>query len=283
MGDAITGGQTNFSAHTLREAVNYADKYRLGAITINFNGTLAGQTITLAGTLGALQLSNTTESTTLSGNSLGVGLNVLTISGGSTGTSGTTVFDVPFVTSLVTATISDLDITERFSLSGGGGIFNEGNLTLTACAVTACTASVGGGIDDDGGTLTLTNCTISGDSTPNPSFGEPSGAYKGGGIYNSGKLAITGGTVGTIGGSTISTSDFAYSDGGGIFNSSTGNATVTSCTIDGDQAYDQNESSCGGGIYSKGDGVELIKSTYFTNDTASSGSGGGVLGGGGWF
>ena len=134
-------------AHTLRDAVTYADDATgsVGDVTITFAGTITS--ITLNGTLGALRLSNGSYPTTISG----PGANVLSISGG----GSTTVFNV---TSVATATISGLTITDgNAGSSDGGGILNQGDLTVTACAVTQCTAADGGGIASESGTLFLAN------------------------------------------------------------------------------------------------------------------------------
>jgi hypothetical protein len=71
----------------------------------------------------------------------------------------------------------------------GGGILNEGNLTLSGCTVTHNTANngysgEGGGIANLG-TMTMTGCTVTGNSA----------SYRGGGVYNTGLLIVTNSTV----------------------------------------------------------------------------------------
>ena len=61
---------------------------------------------------------------------------------------------------------------------GGGGMYNDGNLTLTKSTVSGNSAGFGGGVFN-GGNLTLTNSTVSGNS-----------AGSGGGVRNSGTLAL---------------------------------------------------------------------------------------------
>jgi hypothetical protein len=110
------------------------------------------------------------------------------------------------------------------ALGDGGGIFNQGRLTLTNSTVSDNTStSAGGGIYNSSlGTLTLTNSTVSGN-------GALSG--KGGGISNEGRLTLTNSTV-----------SYNYSQyGGGIFikSYSTDNiarADLTFSTIYGNRA-----------------------------------------------
>ena len=110
-----------------------------------------------------------------------------------------------------TVNLGNLTITHGKSGSGGG-IDNEGTLTLTNCTVSGNSASYsGGGIYNSGDTLTLTNCTISGNSA----------SYSGGGIFNYGKLTLTNCT---ISGNSASIFD------GGILNDG-GSLTVTNTII----------------------------------------------------
>jgi hypothetical protein len=71
----------------------------------------------------------------------------------------------------------------------GGGILNEGNLTLSGCTVTHNTAingysGEGGGIANLG-YMKMTDCTVTGNSA----------SYRGGGVYNTGLLIVTDSTV----------------------------------------------------------------------------------------
>ena len=152
----------------------------------------------------------------------GPGAKKLTVSGG----GQSTVFDVQ---NGVTATISGLTVTDGVSTtgSGGGGIVNLGNLTLSGDTITGNSAvphsappvGDGGGVLTEG-PLTVVNSTISGNS-----------AFSGGGINSVGAPV-------TVTGSTISAN--SASCGGGIA-TSTGSLTVTNSTISG------NSTSGGGG------------------------------------
>jgi hypothetical protein len=109
----------------------------------------------------------------------------------------------------------------------GGGIYSEGNLTITNSAISGNTAANqdGGGILNVRGGLTIRNTTISGNTA----------SRAGGGIAN------FGGTV-TISNTTISGNTVVWNVGGGIYNASywltgTGGAlTVTGSIISGNTA-----------------------------------------------
>ncbi len=140
----------------------------------------------------------------------------------------------------VTATISGLTIADGSS-STGGGIDNDGTLTLTSCTLSGNSAKdgSGGGIENDG-TLTVANCTLAGNSA--------SGV--GGGIANDGTLTITNSTL--AGNSAV--------DGGGIDNDHM--LTVTDSTLAGNSA-----SNAGGGIY-KYEGTLTVANTIIATNTA---------------
>src|SRR5262249_19090074 len=99
---------------------------------------------------------------------------------------------------------------------GGGGLYNQGTLTLTGCALTGNHAdAANGGAAFNEGTLTLAGCTLSGnhantgyggavynyfDSTLTVTGCALSGNYAdgsgvGGALYNLGALAVTGCTL----------------------------------------------------------------------------------------
>jgi hypothetical protein len=134
----------------------------------------------------------------------------------------------------------------------GGGINNDGTLTLTNCtlannAAVGDLSSFGGAINNDG-TLTLTGCTLTGNS-----------AADGGGLENlSGTASVSGCTI-----SGNSASDF----GGGLENN-TGTVTVTASTISANKAHGS------GGIQNSGT-MTLTKCTLSANK-AGAGYGGGI-------
>ena len=148
-----------------------------------------------------------------------------------------------------------------FSTADGGGISNNGTLTITSSTISGNSTSNGdgGGISNEAeGTLTITGSTISGNSTPNEDAGF------GGGIINVGTLMVTD--------STISGNSTRFS-GGGIFsdtNLSDLTTTLTNSTISG------NTSGFRGGGVRNVDGLTVIEFSTITNNTADdlAGSGG---------
>jgi hypothetical protein len=183
----------------------------------------------------------------------------------------------------VTAELRGFGVTNGASDGGGGGIWNDGTLTLTNSTVSGNTAGSGGGIWNDYGTLTLTNSTVSGNSATSgecPGYGCPGG----GGILNYfGTLTLTNSTVtgnsGLLGGgiynllggadltnSTVS-GNTAADSGGGIHNWG-GAVTLTSSTVSGNTA-----DNAGGGIYNGG--TLTLTNTVVDNDCAGAGSGSG--------
>src|SRR5271157_1225772 len=143
---------------SLREAIAFANADSLGNSNIPFDSKVFGlpQTITLTGT--QLELSNTSETETITGPNKGV-----TVSGGGL----SRVFQVD---PGVTASISGLTIKIGGNTYYGGGLYNEGATTLTNCTVSGNSAFFDdGGLCNGGsilfgggaaGMLTLTNCNI---------------------------------------------------------------------------------------------------------------------------
>jgi len=161
----------------------------------------------------------------------------------------------------VTARISSLAILRGHAISSpnnGGGIYNAGTVTLTAC-------TIGGNISDNGGvgggiynvaTLTLTGCTVSGNIA----------TYRGGGIYNSGAGTLT------LSGCTLNDNKSVYGEGGGIYNA--GTLALSDCTVSrnvagADVAGAGNQ---GGGIYNSG--TLALTACTFSGNSAGQGLGG---------
>lgn len=183
--------------------------------------------------------------------------------------SATRVFDIA---SGVTATINGLTITNTYNgAAGGGGISNEGVLTLSNSIITGnivknnvtiygTNYGYGGGIYNTG-SLTVNNSTISGNTADKDSNNYGNSA--GGGIYNTGSL--------TVNNSNISHNNTNISDiqtnsgnlGGGIY--SAGTITLNNSTITG------NTAEVGGGIYSAG--TVTVNSSMITDNIASDGGG----------
>jgi hypothetical protein len=136
--------------------------------------------------------------------------------------------------------------------SSGGGIVNNGTLTLSKSAVSGNTASYGGGGIYNAGTLAVAASTIGGNVA--------TGGGGGGGIYNDG------GSL-TVSASTISTNRAPTNLGGGLLTDG-GMVTLVNSTISGNTAQ-----SGGGGIYTYA-AVTFINSTVSNN--SASGAGGGI-------
>ena len=179
---------------------------------------------------------------------------------------------VLFIAPGATVTIRDITIRHGNPTSepeSGGGVRNEGALTLENVIVRANSASAGGGILNDG-TLTLINCTVrdNGSRGGGNSYTE---CKTGGGLKNlTGEMTLINTTVqnnhaGAKGGgihvacngtlilinSTIS-GNYSAGNGGGVFLNGVGEFTHSTIS--------QNEAKNGGGVYVEGSGeVGLVR------------------------
>jgi VCBS repeat-containing protein len=153
----------------------------------------------------------------------------------------------------------------------GGGIRNDGRLSLTNSTLSGNGAVYGGGISN-GGTLMLTNSTLSGNSagsgggisndyngtaslTNTTLSGNYAGAWGGGGILNGGTMSLTN--------TTLSGNSGFW--GGGIYNVPGGTMSVTNSTFSGNSAGDS-----GGGIFNEGT-LSVTSSTFFGNSAPTGG------------
>jgi len=144
-------------------------------------------------------------------------------------------------------TLTNCTVSGNSAHYGGGGIWNGGTLTLTDCTVSGNTSNgYGGGINNAYGssTLTLTNCTVSGNTSE---------SYSGGGINNEDTLTLTNCTV---------SGNTAEGSGGGIFNEDI--LTLTNCTVSENTAV----VGYGGGVELRDTGNLYIKNTIVANNTA---------------
>ena len=214
----------------------------------NANTNPAGSVIEFAPTIfnsikpQTIKLSSTLQLTETAGPDVidGPGASIVTISGN----NAVGVFDIA---AGVTASLSGLTISGGTNNQSGGGIENEGTLTVADSTIDNNTASAGGGINNDG-TLTVTDSTIDDNSAP---FGA--------GIYNDGALTVTGSSIGSN-----SASEF----GGGVDNDDGGIATFTSSTIEMNSAVFN-----GGGVLNRGGSTLTVTSGTVSSNTAASGGG----------
>src|SRR6266403_1666587 len=107
-----------------------------------------------------------------------------------------------------TLTLSDVVVASNTASAGsGGGVSNVSELTLTGCTVSGNTAALSGGGIDNLITVTLTNVTVSGNMSGNtPGAG-------GGGIGNDDNFALA-----TLTNVTIADNSAAPGSGGGFYN-----------------------------------------------------------------
>jgi hypothetical protein len=230
---------------SLRQAVLDANASP-GADTITFDLSLTGQTIVLGGV--ELAVSDDLSIT-------GLGADKLTISGN----NASRVFSIG---AGVTAKIEHVTIASG-KAEEGGGIYNEGTLTIKNSTLTNNSTTedgyYGGAIcsystDSEFVTsLTITDCTFTGNT-----------AHLGGGIANVNNWNEENGGMVTITGSTFS--ENSASNGGAIYHWSwpglpTGTVIVTESIFTG------NEARIGGALYSW-NGLTRIASSTFSNNTA---------------
>ncbi|MHB8626739.1 MAG: choice-of-anchor Q domain-containing protein [Aggregatilineales bacterium] len=212
------------------------------------NNSVAGDTITFASTVTGTILIKQNFPFTIDHNLtiVGPGATVLAIDGGTT----SQVFNV----NSGVVTISGLTIQHGYRGGlQGGGIANNGTLTLNNCNISNNTAPLsggeGGGIANFG-TLTLTNSNVSFNSAN----------AHGGGIVNESGATLT------ISNSTID-DNTVVTGGGGIYNPSGATVTVTNSTIAKNTAGDSGgHGGSGGGILNAG--TLTIGSTIVAGDSA---------------
>jgi hypothetical protein len=224
---------------TLRYAITQADSNPGSTIGISVAGTIQ--------LLSALpDLSATMTTISAPPNSAGANFE-LTVKGGGPANP----FSVFTVDDDATVNISGLTI-ENGDAPLGGGIFNQGTLTLTNDSIIFNTATeTGGGIDNQG-TLDLINTNVSGNT-----------AVSGGGIYNdTDDQAIL--TTCSI------NANSATQSGGGVYNED-GTVGMTNCTLSGNTS-----SQGGGGMLNNNGGTATLSNCAFSQNSALADYGGGL-------
>ena len=189
-------------------------------------------------------------------------------------TSSAVGFRLLHVTSSGNLTVNGLTLNNGHEEAGslGGGIYNEGTLTITNVLLSNNNSDGFGGGIDNAGTLTVNNS----------GFSKNHGFVEGGGIYNTGTLTVTnssftsnssgfGGGIQNKGSHrtrAISGSTFSGNSGnGGGLNNDQGTISIRSSsfvanTSDGD----------GGGIENNGP-MTIVNSTFANNSAAARGGG----------
>ena len=286
-----TDAVANDGECTLREAIVAANTDApSGDAAGECDGGSGDDTIDLTAISGAINLTGALPDITSNIVFDGPGASNLTVRRDSGGDYG-----IFYITS--TVTISGLAIMDGLVAGGfGGGIYNEGALTLNGSTVGGSSADFGGGIYNYGA-LTLTHSAVISNSanawgggiyslrplTLNDSIVSSNTADEGGGIYTMHTLTLNSSAV---------ISNQATSRGGGIFNYwsyavELNNSTISDNNADGEgggiynagiltlngSVVDGNSAEQGGGIDNEFGTVELTDSTVSGNQAASGGGG----------
>jgi hypothetical protein len=107
-------------------------------------------------------------------------------------------------------TITRSTLSNNKAIDAGGGIFNMcATVTLIDTTVSENRSGYGAGINNSSGTIYLNNSTVSGNDASAPAFQPFPEDYvgSGGGIFNTGSIAISNSTI---------VENYAVDDGGGI-------------------------------------------------------------------
>ena len=194
-------------------------------------------------------------------------LTALTISDGSAD-NGAGIMNAGASLSVTNSTITNNAATAVDIGTGGGGVFNDGSLTISNATLSANTANNGtanGGavLNAPGATLFVSGSSIIGNSA----------ARAGGGIENNGgDVSLAGVTLGAG-----MAGNFAGINGGGLHTSSTGTVQVSGGLVQGNTADQE-----GGGLWNSADGTLVVDGgTVISNNTAN--GDGTEQGGGGIF
>ena len=168
----------------------------------------------------------------------------------------------------------------------GGGIWNDSNLTLTACTVSACSSlgfvggndARGGGIyNAAGSSIQVVRCTLNGNSvTGGGSFHlSPGGSGYGGALWNN-QGAMASLQNSTITGNTAEGQPGACNqfpcggpgagEGAGIYNA--GDLVIAACTVASNAATTNGDSFSGGG------GIWSVGNSQITNSIVAENTGG---------
>jgi len=239
---------------TFRDAVNAANSDGGGTTdTIVFTSLPSPSTIQLTPGNGPVDISDAGTVVVQ-----GQGVTKTLIDGG----AGTEVIDATGND----VTLSGLTIQNGSNTNGGGGLYNDGTLTLTNVNFVndaSTNSQDGGGIYNDG-TATATNVTLTANTAYDGAAIYNDGTFNatnlvatgntasrnGGGIYDDGTLTITGGSL---------SNNTASSDCGGALEEN-GTATLNQLTVA------NNNSDCGGGFdIRSGAMVSLSNSTLSGN------------------
>jgi hypothetical protein len=183
-----------------------------------------------------------------------------------------------------TLTLVDVVVTTNRSTDGhGGGIYNVGTLAMIASFTSDNTAAgtvnpaIGGGIFNSGA-LTLSGSTISTNVATSDEAAFGAGIYNGDGAL----LAVNFSTILGNRSEAVTSGFHKYVAGGGIYNAGGGTLSVESSTLHGNAAFvtwGRRGTGFGGGIFSEGPAT-IVNSTLFGNAVSMPSSpiyGGGIF------
>lgn len=227
--------------------------YHNGGTLTFTSGTISGCKASISG--GGLYSKNTCNLGNTTGDNVAVsGCYAVASGGGIYHTSSSTAL-----------TLHNTDVSGCYARQGGG-IYSAGNMSVSAGSLAGCHAK---------------NVTLQNDGTVATAAGYSTGNL-GGGIYKaSGKLTISGGTVGGENSSDANTA--AY--GGGIYYGSTGDATMSAGSISGNTAahdgagiyHEAGKFTVSGGVISKNQATDNGGGIYKAGGTLT--VSGGTIGG----
>jgi CSLREA domain-containing protein len=280
---------------TLREAITAAN-------TNSASGGVAGECVAgsssdpdlidLTGLSGTISLATVLPDVSTSMTINGPGADTLTVQRSTA--AGVPMFRIFNIGSAATVTLSGLTVSNGnangFNINGsGGGVFNSGHLTITACNFFGNTALVvGGAIDSEASilppsntSLTINNSNIGGTAPGQPNTSGANGATAG--IQSTGPITINGGSIvgntggagvfvastATLNGVTITDNVNNKVNGGGVVISNGGNVNILNCLIA------NNTGSAGGGVFNGNATLNVVNTTISGNATMG-GPGGGL-------
>jgi hypothetical protein len=145
-------------------------------------------------------------------------------------------------------TVTGFDLGGIHFLGEGGGILNDGTMTVSGSTLCGNSADLGGGIFSDGFPTTVRNCAFTDNS-----------ATRGGGIYFGPIPRLL-----EVQGSTFSLNT-ASDSGGGLYN--LGTATLQGCSLSGNGA-----GSAGGGVFNGASGTLTVKDSTALHNVAPLGA-----------
>ncbi|HWY76886.1 MAG TPA: choice-of-anchor Q domain-containing protein [Verrucomicrobiae bacterium] len=220
-----------------------------------------GGDISLAGVSGTIILASDLPAITASVNILGLGTNVLTVSGSNS-------FSIFSLKAGTTNTLSNLTVANAYAQdapgTGGipmaglaGGVANLGSLKIENCVFRNCNSfDTDGGAVFNSGNLEMRNCLIA-DCRPEPTPYYYSETY-GEGVFSSGTLTMSCCTI----------SNCTAASGGGVYSS--GGCVLNRCLIQG--CGNDDPDGAGGGIFTSG-GMSLIGCVISNNSAGYDGGG----------